>query len=431
MHYADVQDVYQQFITNGRSDTTDQSTLERIKTLNVVGSVFILLALCWFLISFTYADTVSTIIKGAGFFVGATFLIVQRKFQNVELITNIAVALLTIILFSLILPTGADSNGIVWIYLLPTFAFFLTGSVGGIIWTAVTMIGLIALVGAQAYGVYPLPMRSGFPINFLLSYSVVAFFSYQYERARAQAEDTLYEKNAELQQLIYTVSHDLKTPVVSLLGYLSFIKEEIATGQDQQRDEDLQKMTVICENMREMINDLLNLSRTRREGTYAHVPISDVIEKILSENESQLRAAGIQTELQGTLPILYTDERKVEEVFRNLISNAIKYMGDKAERKIIIGADKQDGMYKFFVQDTGIGIPSSEVEHVFDPFYAKTNTTASSSGIGLSIAKGFVNSLQGTIGVDSTRDEGSTFWFTLPASFSIDADLKLDDRPNT
>jgi signal transduction histidine kinase len=423
-----LQELYQNYVTNGLGDQVEQSTLERIKTLNMSGGVLVLLSLAWAMADvLVYQKYATAAIEAAGFLGGLAFLLLQRKIKNTPLAMNIAVALLTLILFGTILPVGIDSNETLWVYLLPSFAFFLTGVMGGLIWTAITLVAMIALILAQEYLLYPIPLRDSFALNLILSYIVVALFSYQYERARWQAEQTLYQKNSELQRLIYTVSHDLKTPVVSLIGYLSFIKEEIISGDDVQRDQDLQKMTIICQNMRGMINDLLSLSRIKKEGTYSHVAVEEIVKKILTENESQLRAAHIQTNLEGTFPTLYTDQRKIEEIFRNLISNAIKYIGDKAERNITIGVTKQDADYRFYVRDNGIGIPASEKDRIFSPFYTKTTTSAMSSGIGLSIAKGFVTDLGGTIWVESQEGDGSTFWFTLPASFSTQSDLPVSE----
>ncbi|MCA9397556.1 HAMP domain-containing histidine kinase [candidate division WWE3 bacterium] len=429
MNESALNQFYQRFITNDLDPRTDQITLQRVRTFNVVSLILVVLSYFWATIDILYFKNYNNAtVEVIGATLGLVFLILYRRSKNLPLMLNIGFSMTTVVIFSLMLIAGFDTVESSWTYLLTPFAFFLTGLQGGIIWTLVIFLSMALIAIANHLGVYDAPIRDTFALNFFMSHSIVAFFSYQYEKARLQAVYGLSLKNQELQRLIYTVSHDLKTPIVSLIGYLSFVKEEIASGEDEQRDSDLNKMGQICNNMRQMINDLLNLSRIRRQGQFSHVSTSDIVMKLLTENESQLRAAGIETKLTGTFPIIFSEERKIEEVFRNLISNAIKYIGNEAKPVIEIGVNDIGQYYEFFVRDNGIGIDEDERASIFNPFYAKSDATKG-SGIGLSIAKGFTEDLGGTIMVDSVKGQGSVFKFTIPKKSPVAEEPDQDNEP--
>jgi signal transduction histidine kinase len=171
--------------------------------------------------------------------------------------------------------------------------------------------------------------------------------------------------------------------------------------------------------MRGMINDLLNLSRIKRPGALSEVATGDIVVTIITEHEAQLKTNNIDTELLGTFPTVYTDQRKLEEIVRNLVSNAIKYMGKQPEPRITIGVEPKSHQYLFYVKDNGIGIEEKELSKIFQPFYSKSDLKIG-SGVGLSIAKGFIEDLGGQIWVESQHGQGSTFWFSLPKRTSAD-----------
>ncbi|MCA9389777.1 HAMP domain-containing histidine kinase [candidate division WWE3 bacterium] len=426
MSQSKLNTIYQNFVTNGLDpQQTDQITQQRIKTLNLVGLTLTFIALFWTVVDAVLFDRmVFSIIEGVATIIGFLFLVVYRFSKNTQLMTNIAFFIVTTVIVVTLLPLGLDSIETLWVYLLPPFAFFLLGIQGGVIWTITIFLAMLMLLAGARLGYLQHEIRDTFIINLFSSYFIVALFSYQYEQARLQALDKLSRKNSELQRLVYTVSHDLKTPIVSLLGYLSFVREEIDSGEEKQRDEDLDKMNQICNNMRQMINDLLNLSRVKRQGQFSNVSTGDVVVNILTENESQLRSAGIETEMHGQFPTVITEERKFQEVMRNLISNAIKYMGNASKPLIEIGVTDHEDNFEFYVKDSGIGIDKEELSKVFEPFYAKSDISIG-SGIGLSIAKGFVDDLGGKIWADSQKGSGSTFHFTIPKDPPITED---DDK---
>lgn len=408
--------IFLKLISNGKTFDPNRFDMRRIRAINAIGYTLAFLAFGYASNSLFFSITpdMQFVVPAILFlFIWGAFIIFQRHTDNIELLTNLAVALLVVVFMNSIIVTQFDSPLTLWVYVLPPFAFFLTGLRGGITWTIFLLV-FLSIVGLVNHtDLLGGSIRDHFTLNLMSALIVGAFLLFQYERVRAQTEKNLSGKNNELQRLIYTVSHDLKTPVVSLLGYLSFVKEEIASGAIQQRDDDLHKMDQIIDNMRAMINDLLNLSRIKRAGMYSDVPTGDIIVKVIDELEPQITENNIQTKLIGTFPTIHTDQRKFEEIIRNLVSNAIKYMGKQPQPRITIGVQDQPRHYYFFCQDNGIGIDPQEMTRIFEPFYAKSDISIG-QGVGLSIIKGFVTDLQGKIWVESEKGTGSTFWFSLP-----------------
>jgi len=413
MRQHTLQKIYTQFVTNGQPEDLDPSLTQRIKAFNILGSFLIISVTFLGIVIFTIEGNrpyalMHFISAGAGFL----YLIAQR-FLPAKIALNGGIAVLTLVIFVLTYSDGINSSHTFWLYLIPIYSFFMAGITGGIVWTVVTLLVALVYMMLPMIGMHQNTVSLQFMLDFILSYALVAMFAYWYERSRIRFVTELSAKNEESQRIVYTVSHDLKTPIVSLLGYLEFINEEIASGDDKQRDEDLKKMEQIIHNMQQMINDLLNLSRISREGENTNVSTGDIIVKLLAEIEPQLRDKSILTHMEGRFPTLYAEERKLEEIFRNLLSNAIKYIGNPAQPEVTIGVRELNTEYRFFVRDNGIGIDTKERTNIFKPFYTKSDSTVG-SGIGLSIVKGFVEDMGGRVWVDSKKNQGSTFWFSLP-----------------
>jgi len=413
MRHLTLQKLYTRFVTNGQTAIEDPVLLQRIKALNTLGSFLIIAVTLLGYVTYFFAGNktfgmMHFISAGIGFL----YLIAQRRFPP-HLALNGGIAILIGVIFILTYSDGINSSHTFWLYLIPIYSFFMAGVTGGVVWTVVTLFIALIYMLLPNLGIHPNAVTVQFVLDFILSYALVAFFAYWYERSRIRFVSELSAKNEESQRIVYTVSHDLKTPVVSLLGYLEFIKEEIASGDDKQRDEDLNKMEQIIHNMQQMINDLLNLSRVNRAGENTNVSTGDIIVKLFAEVEPQLREKDIVTHMEGRFPTVYAEERKLEEIFRNLLSNAIKYIGNPSQPEITIGVRELKAEYRFFVRDNGIGIDAKERTNIFKPFYSKSNSTVG-SGIGLSIVKGFVEDMGGRVWVDSKKNSGSTFWFSLP-----------------
>ncbi|MBI4762023.1 MAG: sensor histidine kinase [Chloroflexota bacterium] len=233
------------------------------------------------------------------------------------------------------------------------------------------------------------------------------------ERERLIAE--LSAKNAELEQFTYTVSHDLKSPLVTISGFLSYLEQDAFAGDTVRLKKDIQRINEAVHKMQKLLNELLELSRIGRlVNPPETIPFAELVQEAISLVQGRLDQRGVQIFLQPNLPAVFGDRPRLVEVLQNLIDNAAKYMGDQSQPRIEIGcAGEENGSPIFYVRDNGIGIPPEHHERIFGLFN-KLNAQSEGTGIGLALVKRIIEVHGGRIWVESEAGKGSTFLFTLP-----------------
>lgn len=236
----------------------------------------------------------------------------------------------------------------------------------------------------------------------------------------AQAEresliDELESKNAELERFTYTVSHDLKSPLITIKGFLGFVREDSEQGNMQRLDADIQRISDATDKMQLLLGDLLELSRIGRLTNQPVVIQTNVlVEEVLEFLHGRIHAGHISVRVEEGLPEIFGDRQRIFEVFQNLIDNASKFMGEQLDPRIDIGARKKmEGKTVFFIRDNGIGVETAYKEKIFGLF-DKLNSQTEGTGIGLAIVKRIVEFHGGRIWVESELGRGATFFFTLP-----------------
>ena len=227
----------------------------------------------------------------------------------------------------------------------------------------------------------------------------------------------LTAKNTELERFIYTVSHELKSPLVTINGYLGYLEQDAIMGNLKRIKEDTQRITNAVDNMKELLDDLLELSRVGRlMNPSQSIPFDEVVRDALEIVHGQLEARGITVQVQTDLPVVYGDRRRLTEVLQNLLDNAAKYMGEQNDPRIEIGQQGEaEGQLIFFVRDNGIGIAPEYGERIFGLFN-KLDARSEGTGVGLALVKRIIEFQGGKIWVESdgVSRNGSTFYFTLP-----------------
>lgn len=233
------------------------------------------------------------------------------------------------------------------------------------------------------------------------------------ERQLRLAKEDAEESNRIKSAFLANMSHEIRTPLNSIVGFSSILAGEVS------EEERVEYLSIIEQNndiLLQLINDILDLSKIEA-GTLEYVYANIDINKMLSEIEqaAKIRMSDNEVAIITSMPLpellLYTDQRRITQVINNFISNALKFTNSGS---ITIGYDlPADDYVRFFVTDTGTGIPSDKIETVFNRF-VKLDSFKQGTGLGLAISQNIIKELKGEIGVESEFGKGSTFWFTLP-----------------
>jgi signal transduction histidine kinase len=247
------------------------------------------------------------------------------------------------------------------------------------------------------------------------------------ERKLSEAEretliTNLETQNAELERFTYTVSHDLKTPLITIRGFLGFIEQDVESGDLTRLKDDLQRIVAATNKMERLLNELLELSRIGRlMNPPERIVLRDLVADLVKLMEGRLRKANIQVRVQEDLPVLFGDSQRLWEVMQNLLENAIKFMGEQTQPVVEIGArGEENGMPVLYVRDNGVGIAPEHHERIFGLFN-KLNPKAEGTGVGLTIVKRIIEVHAGRIWVESEPGQGTTFYFTFPVERSLEA----------
>ena len=233
------------------------------------------------------------------------------------------------------------------------------------------------------------------------------------ERKLRLAKEEAEESNRIKSAFLANMSHEIRTPLNAIVGFSSILAEDVS------EEERIEYLSIISKNndiLLQLINDILDLSKIEA-GTLEYVYANIDVNKMLSEIEqaARMRQPNANVAICAVIPmpdlLLYTDQRRITQVLNNFISNAMKFTNTGS---ITFGYEEpKDGYIRFFVTDTGTGIPPEKVADIFNRF-VKLDSFKQGTGLGLAISQNIVKELKGEIGVLSELGKGSTFWFTLP-----------------
>jgi signal transduction histidine kinase len=225
----------------------------------------------------------------------------------------------------------------------------------------------------------------------------------------------LEAKNAELERFTYTVSHDLKSPLFTIRGFLGYLERDALSGNRERLHADIERIISATDKMQELLNDLLELSRIGRVvNERQEIPFEEVVRDALTLVQGRLAERGVNVHIDANLPVVFGDRPRLVEVLQNLLDNAAKFMGSQSQPRIEIGQrGEENGFAVFFVRDNGIGIAAEHHERIFGLFN-KLDVQSEGTGIGLALVKRIIEVHGGRIWVESEAGKGATFLFTLP-----------------
>ncbi|MDE1460706.1 CHASE domain-containing protein [Spartinivicinus poritis] len=240
------------------------------------------------------------------------------------------------------------------------------------------------------------------------------------KQALSEQAQALSKSNQALEEFAYIASHDLKEPLRGVSNYCQFINDDYKDKLDQHGGAMLDNIRKLTRKMECFINDLLKYSRVDHiEGVRIETNLMELLSDVKEGLFHLIQKANVDILVKEPLPIIYCNKTKVEELFTNLITNAIKY-NNSEQIQIVIGCDLSKVPAVFYVQDNGIGIPE-HLQHKVFKIFQRLHTEdeyGGGTGAGLSIVKKIIEGYRGSIWVNSKPGAGSTFCFTLPLAMS-------------
>ena len=265
------------------------------------------------------------------------------------------------------------------------------------LWQIVAMIGALVFGAGGVVGLVWRQQRSRF------------------DRDRAAAAAALQEKNAELERFLYTASHDLRSPVVTVQTFLGYLEKDMAAADAERIATDVGFIRSAADRMVQLLDDLLAISRIGRVvSPPVVVTFRAVVADACAAVAGRLTERGVTVQVGDHAVLLTGDRLRLVEVFQNLIDNAGKFMGGQPAPRIEIGVAGPAAKPVFFVRDNGLGIDPLHQAKVFELF-ERLDSKIAGTGIGLAIVKRIVELYGGRIWVESAGPgQGACFYFTLP-----------------
>jgi PAS domain S-box-containing protein len=229
-----------------------------------------------------------------------------------------------------------------------------------------------------------------------------------------RAYEEVQQKNQEMEQFVYTVSHDLKAPLVTSMSFIGFLKEDLVGNDLATVTDSLQRLEKAHRRMQELINDLLQVSRIgRMELHHENVAIKDVLDEVTENAVERIRATDARFEGAPNLPVIWADKKRVTQVFENLIGNAIKYTADATSPLVQIFWNESSTEIHICLKDNGRGIDPQYHTKIFGLFQ-RLDSSQEGTGVGLTIVSRIMQLHGGRVWVNSQLGHGAEFWLAFP-----------------
>jgi len=245
--------------------------------------------------------------------------------------------------------------------------------------------------------------------------------------ARKQAElkserlkRELMRKNEEMEQFVYTVSHDLKSPLVTTAGFVGLLKTHFAKGDLEKAQRAIEKIEKSTSRMSQLIDELLELSRIGRVSREsAASDMGGLAREVVAQLEPSIAEKSARVEIEPDMPTLMVDRLRFQEVYENLLTNALKYGCGADSPRIDIGCVRVEDEMRLFVRDNGQGIDPKYHHKIFGLFQ-RLGASEDGTGVGLAIVSRIAAVHNGRVWVESALGEGASFWIALPTALHVE-----------
>jgi signal transduction histidine kinase/FixJ family two-component response regulator len=236
------------------------------------------------------------------------------------------------------------------------------------------------------------------------------------QRVRDRTQE-LQAANADLESFSYSVSHDLRAPLRVVDGYCQMFMDEFGAGLEPHGRATLEKARAGATRMNQLIDDLLRLARFSRQPLHTRpVEMSALVNRVAGNLQEQLQGRSVELAV-GALPDCVADAALLEQVFTNLLSNALKFTAGRPNARVEVGARTEGAEHVYFVKDNGVGFDMRYAERLFGVFQRlHSQAEFTGTGIGLSIVHRIVRRHGGRTWAEGVLQQGATFYFSLPGS---------------
>jgi len=266
---------------------------------------------------------------------------------------------------------------------------------------------------AVEIGLNPIEAEEGI---FVLSAIVDITERQRTEREIRRINAELMNKNEEIQQFVYTVSHDLKSPLVTCKGFVGVAREDLKEGLLEDVESSLARIEHATDRMSQLIQDLLQLSRI---GTIRNEPeeidVVELVQSAISDLSSRLEGVRAVVSVQRDLPRVVADRVRLAQVFENLLTNAVKYGCGHDQPAVVIEGCIDAGEVRYCVRDNGSGIAPQFHERIFGLF-ERLESNTDGTGVGLAAVSRIMEAHGGRAWVESEVGQGAAFWLAFPAT---------------
>lgn len=232
----------------------------------------------------------------------------------------------------------------------------------------------------------------------------------RYQNENAVLKD-LEKTNNQLDQFAYIVSHDLKAPLRAISSISNWIEEDLGNNINDETKDNFLQLKARVQRMENLIEGILNYSKASKTSSVSKVNINDIVNEVFNSINTR---ENVKIDCNISIADFQTEKIKLEQIFSNLISNAIKY-NDKEGCEIFVQAIELEDTFQFSIRDNGPGIDKKYHQKIFEIFQTlQSRDSIESTGIGLSIVKKIVEEKGGKIWVESNIGQGANFVFTWP-----------------
>lgn len=278
---------------------------------------------------------------------------------------------------------------------------------------------LLARLWLMVALVIALILGSGAALGVVWRLQSARFYRERYQSAEAlrASEEELKQRNDELTRFAYTVSHDLKSPLVTIQTFLGYLEQDLSKGDAMGVARDFGYVRTAAQKMSRLLDELLELSRVgRTKNVPEQVTLQELVMEALSLVAGRIVAAGTRIEVTERPIVLFGDRVRLVEVFQNLLDNAVKFAGAQPSPLVEVGAELSGAEIVLFIRDNGVGIDRRHMPKLFGLF-EKLDPKSEGTGIGLALVRRIIEVHGGRIWAESEGPgHGACFRFTLPGT---------------